>query len=91
MSRITIEQYAEHGMRFGAHAFDGQVGREVPLTIAGQSVPAVLRSADVSHDGRSASLTFDTPLSAAVLEIVDVLGGASSYSVGTTLRSDRWP
>lgn len=61
--RIEVEQPAEPGTTFALDAFDSQIGRTVPMNIAGRAVDGGCKvvAAEVADDGRSVSLTLEVP------------------------------
>ena len=61
MSRFEIVQHAGEGETFAPQAFDGSIGKTVPVKVeGGDSSEATLVAAVVAEDGRSARLTLDT-------------------------------
>jgi hypothetical protein len=67
--RLRSDIPAPAGTRFGPHAFDGAVGREVPITGDGRARIGHGRiiAAVVALDGRSVTLTLDTDVELAML------------------------
>jgi hypothetical protein len=59
---------APDGMRFGAHAFDGALDHDYPLTVDHQPHGhAHVVAAVVAGDGRSVTLTLDTDVELSML------------------------
>lgn len=61
--RIEVEQPAEPGAQFARDAFDGQVGKTVPMNIEGRAVEGgcTVVGAEVAEDGASVTLTLELP------------------------------
>lgn len=60
--RISLTHRAGTGERYLAGCFDNQVGQQLPIKLDGmRSAPGTLVAAEVSGDGRAATLTFDVP------------------------------
>ena len=60
MTRFEIVQYAGEHETFAPQAFDGSIGKTVPLNVEGRGAgEATLVSAVVADDGKSATLTFE--------------------------------
>jgi hypothetical protein len=58
--KMSYEQPAPDGATFAADAFDGQIGKEVPVNVpgGGRKTGRVL-AAQVAEDGRSVELTLE--------------------------------
>ena len=60
MTRFEIVQYAGEHETFAPQAFDGSIGKAVPLKVERRGAgEATLVAAVVADDGKSATLTFD--------------------------------
>jgi hypothetical protein len=60
--RIKIRQNAESGTRFGATAFDSQIGKHISAEIAsGRHVQGVVRGAQVVDDGEAVVIDLELP------------------------------
>lgn len=64
MTQVQVTQGVLPGQRFSADAFDGSIGKQVPLMSGDPAIPtgtATLVAAVVNSDGTSALLTLDLP------------------------------
>ncbi|GGP55988.1 hypothetical protein [Streptomyces abikoensis] len=58
--KMKYEQPAPSGATFAADAFDGEIGKEVPVNIPGEPpTTGRILAAHVADDGRSVELTLD--------------------------------
>ncbi|MFC9429261.1 hypothetical protein [Streptomyces sp. NPDC056987] len=58
--KMSYEQPAPDGATFAADAFEGQIGKEVPVNIPGEEAKkGRIVAAQVAGDGRSVELTVD--------------------------------
>lgn len=79
--RITHTMSAEGGI-FAATAFDGQIGKEVPLRVGSEVHQATVVEAAVRDGGRYVDLTLDVPDGLASLLGSD----AAEFSIPTRRR-----
>lgn len=80
MSKFEITQRATDGGTFAAQAFDGSIGKTVPLATPRGVGEATLVSAMVAEDGRSARLTFDLDGADDLLDLPTAQGFSIGYS-----------
>jgi len=66
--KLKIVQRAEPNERFAPTAFDGQIGKTIPLRIGERTTPCKLVAASVADDGLSVELTIETDEPAALAE-----------------------
>lgn len=61
--RLSYTQSSAPGERFAPDAFDGQIGKVVPMNIEGRPVEGgcTVVGASVADDGRSVQLTLEVP------------------------------
>lgn len=60
--KVTFRMCADDGDRFAPGAFDGQIGKVIPILADGGASQALLIAAKVADDGTSAELTVDGDL-----------------------------
>lgn len=58
---LKVVQEAPKHHTFTSEAFTSQIGKVVPLDVAGRTYNSTVVSAEVSEDGSSATVTFEVP------------------------------
>jgi hypothetical protein len=83
--RIQVVQRAEEHTVYAKNAFASQVGKEMPVTVAGQPIgTGKLLAAQVSDDGADVSLTFEVPDDAR--QWLEAGVGRGGFSLGSFLE-----
>ncbi|MET8006253.1 hypothetical protein [Nonomuraea glycinis] len=79
-ARWQIQTHADPGEVFAPGAFDSQIGKQIPVTLTEQgSLLGTLIAAEISDQGRTATLTVET------LTPVTPAGGLDAWNIAPAL------